>query len=36
MSEYRLWIGGVKCSGLGVEFARQGMEAYTTIQVLHG
>lgn len=29
-------FGGVKCSGLGVEFARQGMEAYTTIQVLHG
>lgn len=29
-------FGGVKSSGLGVEFARQGLEAYTTIQVLHG
>jgi len=29
-------FGGVKCSGLGVEFGRQGLEEYTTIQVLHG
>lgn len=29
-------FGGVKCSGVGVEFGRQGLEEYTTIQVLHG
>jgi acyl-CoA reductase-like NAD-dependent aldehyde dehydrogenase len=29
-------FGGIKCSGVGVEFARQGLEEYTTIQVLHG
>lgn len=28
-------FGGVKCSGMGVEFSRQGLEEYTTIQVLH-
>jgi acyl-CoA reductase-like NAD-dependent aldehyde dehydrogenase len=28
-------FGGVKCSGVGVEFGRHGLEEYTTIQVLH-
>ena len=28
-------FGGVKASGIGVEFGRQGLEEYTTIQVLH-
>ena len=28
-------FGGVKSSGLGVEFGRQGMEDYTTIQAVH-
>ena len=28
-------FGGVKSSGLGVEFGRQGLEEYTTIQVVH-
>ncbi|MGH8290065.1 MAG: aldehyde dehydrogenase family protein [Steroidobacteraceae bacterium] len=27
-------FGGIKCSGIGVEFGRQGLEEYTTIQVL--
>ena len=28
-------FGGVKASGIGVEFGRQGLEEYTSIQVLH-
>ena len=28
-------FGGVKCSGIGVEFAEEGLQEYTTIQVLH-
>ena len=28
-------FGGVKASGIGVEFGRQGLEEYTTIQVIH-
>ena len=28
-------FGGVKASGIGVEFGRQGLEEYTTIQVVH-
>ncbi|MGH6616639.1 aldehyde dehydrogenase family protein [Sphingomonas sp.] len=28
-------FGGIKSSGIGVEFARQGLEEYTTIQVVH-
>lgn len=28
-------FGGVKASGLGVEFASEGLEEYTTIQVVH-
>ena len=28
-------FGGIKSSGIGVEFGRQGLEEYTTIQVVH-
>lgn len=28
-------FGGVKASGIGVEFGRQGLEEYTTIQIVH-
>ncbi len=28
-------FGGVKASGIGVEFGRQGLEEYTSIQVVH-
>jgi acyl-CoA reductase-like NAD-dependent aldehyde dehydrogenase len=28
-------FGGIKCSGLGVEFAEEGLEAYTTIRVVN-
>jgi acyl-CoA reductase-like NAD-dependent aldehyde dehydrogenase len=28
-------LGGIKCSGLGVEFAEEGLEAYTTIKVIN-
>ena len=28
-------FGGIKASGIGVEFGRQGLEEYTSIQVLH-
>jgi acyl-CoA reductase-like NAD-dependent aldehyde dehydrogenase len=28
-------FGGVKCSGIGVEFGEEGLQEYTTIQVLN-
>jgi acyl-CoA reductase-like NAD-dependent aldehyde dehydrogenase len=28
-------FGGIKCSGLGVEFGEEGLEAYTTIKVIN-
>ena len=28
-------FGGIKCSGLGVEFAQEGLEAYTTIKIIN-
>lgn len=28
-------FGGVKCSGLGVEFGQEGLEAYTTIKIIN-
>ncbi len=28
-------FGGIKCSGLGVEFGQEGLEAYTTIKVIN-
>jgi acyl-CoA reductase-like NAD-dependent aldehyde dehydrogenase len=28
-------FGGIKCSGLGVEFGVEGLEAYTTIKVVN-
>jgi len=28
-------LGGIKCSGIGVEFAEEGLEAYTTIRVVN-
>jgi acyl-CoA reductase-like NAD-dependent aldehyde dehydrogenase len=28
-------LGGIKCSGLGVEFGQEGLEAYTTIKVIN-
>jgi acyl-CoA reductase-like NAD-dependent aldehyde dehydrogenase len=28
-------FGGVKCSGIGVEFAEEGLQEYTTIQVVN-
>ena len=26
-------FGGIKCSGFGVEFGQEGLEAYTTIKI---
>lgn len=28
-------FGGIKCSGLGVEFGQEGLEAYTTIKIIN-
>ena len=28
-------FGGIKCSGLGVEFGVEGLEAYTTIKIIN-
>jgi acyl-CoA reductase-like NAD-dependent aldehyde dehydrogenase len=28
-------FGGVKCSGIGVEFSVDGLKEYTTVQVLN-
>jgi acyl-CoA reductase-like NAD-dependent aldehyde dehydrogenase len=28
-------FGGIKCSGLGVEFGEEGLEAYTTIKIIN-
>ena len=28
-------FGGIKCSGIGVEFGQAGLEAYTTIKVIN-
>ncbi len=28
-------LGGIKCSGIGVEFAEEGLEAYTTIRIVN-
>lgn len=28
-------FGGIKCSRLGVEFGQEGLEAYTTIEIIH-
>ena len=28
-------FGGIKCSGLGVEFAEEGLAAYTSIKIIN-